>query len=236
MAEKLESIVSNLNKGIVTGVATIADPLGTLVSGIDYYLTGVGASDKDRALPVFYNHTCQKFYDEPDKNVSIMRGYFPRITGNIIGGTAAVFGELALYSAGGLAAALAVPGFFAIYCGVGTIQRYAKDLFRGEKISGGFEKAHFETGFSLGYHEATNPLMLLAHDLETTFTGRNIGKSHVHSTMKKSASVMRRNIGSIIGYGVGAVVGLAVDVLTLGIAPVYNALSDIHMNYKVVRN
>lgn len=232
MAEKLEGMVSNFIAGTVTGVVSVADPLGNIVSNADYWITGIGPADEERALPIFYNHSYQKFYENPKDDVSFINGYAPRAFGNVAGGIAGIAGYAGLYYIGGMTAALAIPGFFVLYCAFGTIPKYFKDLILGEEINNKYERAEFETGFSLGYHETTHlGIMQALHSLETKLTGRNLGDSHFYSSMVESGGKMRRNIGAVVGYGCGVITGIAVDVVSLGIVPLYKTVRDIIKNF-----
>lgn len=227
----LENIVKNTGKGFLTGLANTVDIVGYTLSNIDYWLTGSGYAGK-RALPTFTNQVYQKIYPNPDENLEFSNAYVPRFIGNTIGIAAGFTGISALYAAAGPLVALAAPAILGTYSLIGTAGEYIYSLFGGEKINNQYEKARFSTGLKLGYHETSHlNLMRWFHSLEKELTGRNLGDSHVKSSIKDNAGLMRRNIGALAGYTIGALAGFMVYSFSLGLVPLYKTSRDIFKNF-----
>ena len=231
MAANLETIASNFGKGFLSGAITIADPLGAIISDADYYITGVGPCDKERSLPTAYNKAYQRIYKKTNDKIGFSHGYVPRFLGSVTGGLVSATCLAGLYYTGGLLFALAIPVATGIYSGIGSFIKYADNMLRGEKIKDKQEKAGFFTGLSLGYHEYTHlSLFRRTHLLESGLSGRNLGESHLYSSIRESAKTMRRNFGAVAGYFTGAIIGGAISLLTLGLVPIYKSLRDTYYN------
>lgn len=233
----LVGILANTGRGFVTGLADMADPIGYVIGKADYFVSGAGPAERERALPTFSNFMRQAMYKEPDKDVGFRDGYVPRVVGNFLGFAAGLYGYAALYAYGGPVLALAIPAILGIYGAGGAILRYGVELIEGERRGSSrhytFEKAGILDGFKLGYHELTHlTLMKDIHSLEGDLSGRGLGTSHVYSSISTAAKPMRRNFGAVAGFVGGVVVGAAVNVLTLGIVPLYKTARDIYMNFK----
>jgi len=232
----LENIVSNTGKGFLTGAITVLDPIGTIASDLDYWISGVGPCDK-RSLPTIFNGLYQRAYKKPDEKVDFSSGYVPRFLGYLAGGIGAFIGLGELYLAGGLVAALAIPVGLGIYSGFGVIETYIDNMIYGEKVEEKFEKSTFYNGFKLGYHETTHlDLFRSLFILEKDLSGRNLGNSHVYSSMNKSAEKMRRNFSAITGFIAGSLVGAAISIYTLGIVPIYKSIRDTVKNFEGVKS
>lgn len=232
----LENIVTNTGRGFLTGAVTIFDPVGSIASSLDYWISGVGPCD-ERSLPTAFNRLYQKVYKKPDEKVDFSSGYIPRFLGYLAGGIGASIAIGELYLAGGLVAVLAIPVGLGIYSGIGAIGSYIEDIFRGEKIRGIYEKAGIADGFKLGYHETTHLYLFRSlFNLEKNLSGRNLGNSHIYSSMNKSAVKMRRNFGAVSGFVAGSLAGAAISFYTFGIVPIYKSIRDTFKNFEAVKS
>jgi hypothetical protein len=228
----LENIIKNTGKGTLTGFSNIVDPFGYLVSDIDYWISGAGHSQRNKALPTFNNFMYQLAYKSPNEKNNFSDGYVPRFAGNIVG---AFTGYMSLYTAYffyGATAAIAAPVILGLYGVGGSIIRYGCEIIDGEKIGKDkFEEASIYQGFKLGYHETTHfPLMHILHNFEGDISGRSLGKNRIKSSIKNSAGNMRRNFRALLGYTGGLVIGSSISILTLGILPLYKTVRDIVYN------
>ncbi|MBR9703873.1 hypothetical protein GOV12_00540 [Candidatus Pacearchaeota archaeon] len=230
----LVDILKNTGRGAVTGLADIIDPVGEFLSDVDYVISGVGPSEKDRAIPTFNNLIYQEVYKKPDEDVKIGSGYIPRGLGYIAGTGAGGFGLYSLYAAFGLSTALALPAALGLYSMGSFLFKYLGELTDGERVGEDkYEKAKISDGFKNGYEQFTHlSLMSLLHSTESDLTGRGLNNSHLKSSMVPAAKPMRRNIGAVLGYLGGNVVGLGASVLTLGILPIYKTCRDICKSVK----
>jgi len=248
MIRKLENIVLNTGKGFITGAVNLLDPIGSIASDVDYWVSGVGPCDK-RSLPTFFNDVYKKLYKKPNEKVDFASGYVPRFLGYLAGGIGAAIGLGELYLAGGLFAALAIPAGLGIYSGIGAVGKYIKDMVKGESVGeipgekAGegpreiYEKSTFYNGFKLGYHETSHlDLFRSLFVLEKDMSGRNLGNSHIYSSMNESAVKMRRNFSSVAGFVAGSLVGAAVSIYTLGIVPIYKSIRDTVRNFEAVKS
>ncbi|MBT4376598.1 hypothetical protein HOD29_04455 [archaeon] len=224
----LEKILGNVGKGFVTGLVKPLDPVGTAFSGGDKYNTGVGYSDKKRALKTIHNHAYQAVYNKPEEKLSFGKDYVPRIGGKVLGAGAGVAGLFGLYVVGGPLAALAIPVVTGIYSGINSIGKYVQDIFskKGEKIGDTYEKASFKDGFNFGWEKSSHLYMNGIYDLEGEFSGRGFANSRLETSIKKVADKPRRNFTSLLGNLVGNIVGVTASVLTLGILPLYKSIRD----------
>jgi len=231
MSLNLEKIVTNTCRGFLTGAVTVLDPIGSIASDLDYWISGVGPCDK-RSLPTFFNKAYQKIYKKPEEKVDFTSGYVPRFFGYLAGGIGAAIGLGELYLYGGLFAALAIPVGLGIYSGIGAIGTYLYDIFKGEKVGETHEKSTFYNGFKLGYHETSHMSLFRGlFNLEKDLSGRNLGNSHIYSSMNDSAGKMRRNFTSLAGFAVGSVVGAAASFYSFGIVPLYKSMRDTFFNF-----
>lgn len=227
----LESVIQgigkgalNLGRGFLVGAANAIDPVGNLISGVDYQMTGVGPSDP-RALRTIHNAVAGAVYN-PEEEVKIASGYIPRAVGTVAGVGAVGFGLYSLYSAFGFAAAAAIPFVAGIYSSYVSLRDYIRDFRKGEKIGGKQEKAKFYDGFKLGWHFNTHLYMNLLHGIESGYTGRSMYRSRLASSIKESSKYTRRNFASVAGNIVGSLAGGIVSVITLGIFPLYQSVRD----------
>jgi len=228
----LEKIVSNFEKGIYTGVIKVFDPVGNVLSGVDYSLTGVGFSDP-RALKTVHNEIYKAAYDKPEEKVSFGKGYIPRFLGNAVGAGAAGLGLYGLYQSFGWLAAATIPLITGVYSGYQTVKKYISDFKNGEKIGDSYQKAKFYDGFKFGWESGTHLFIDDLHGLETNYTGRSIYQSRLDSSMRDSSKYARRNFSSVAGTVVGGLTGGIVSLLTLGILPLYKSIRD---TAKTVKN
>jgi len=218
--ENLESIVGNFGKGLTTGVTQVVDPIGTLISKLDYTFTGIGYSDEN-ASPTFHNDVYRTVYN-PEEKISFNRGYLPRALGKLTGAGLVGAGAYALVASIGVAAPwLLVPS--AIYY---VIRRLSKPINKNR------EKASFCDGFKYGWQSGSN-FLDLGHELESGLTGRGKENSRIYSSIRESAKPMRRNFSSIAGSFVGKLTGLFASRLTLYILPTYKCVRDLVKNHKI---
>jgi hypothetical protein len=221
--ENLESIVGNFGKGLATGVTSVVDPIGTLISKIDYTFTGTGYSNED-ASPTLHNDVYRAAYN-PEEKVSFSRGYLPRALGKLTGVGLVGLGAYTLIASAGIAAPwVLVPG--AIYY---VIRRLTKPINKNR------EKASFYDGFKYGWHSGSN-FLDFGHELESGLTGRGKSNSRIYSSVRESAKPMRRNFSSIVGSFVGKLTGLVASRFTFYILPTYKCVRDLVKNHKLQEN
>ena len=91
----LESVLKETGKGLLAGLATALDPVGTAISGVDYFYTGVGPSNRERAVNTFRNEVYQVVY-EKDNDMNFKKDYVPRAVGTATGVVAGISGIVAL--------------------------------------------------------------------------------------------------------------------------------------------
>lgn len=223
----LTEIVKNSGKGFVVGAGRIIDPIGGALSNVDYWVSGAGPSNRERALPTVTNQIYQNIYSKPEENLGFWRGYVPRFLGEVTGTIGTGVGLLGIYATFGPVAAFTLPVAFGIYDTLASGARYVHDFIFGERVKGKHEKASFKDGFRYGYHESTHlSLMRLFHEIEEDLTGRGLDTSHVRSSIMGSANAMRRNFSAILGSFMGVATGLGVSILSLGIVPFYKSTRD----------
>ena len=228
----LEKIVNNLEKGIYTGVIKAFDPLGTVLSGLDYSLTGVGFSD-ERSLKTVHNEIYKAVYPKPEEKLDFGKEYVPRFLGNAVGAGITAFGLYGLYQSFGWVGAAVIPFCTGVYSAFNSVKKYISDFKNGEKIGENYEKAKFYDGFKYGWESGTHLFMQDIHALESNYSGRSINKSRLTSSIKDSSKNARRNFASVAGNVVGGITGGVVSLLTLGILPLYKSIRD---TYKSVKN
>lgn len=227
----LENIVSNTARGLGIGMVHVADPLGAAINYIDGRISGAGYSS-ERSLPTTLSHIGRHLYSKPDENLSFTTGYAPRIAGQLGGAALAATALYQLYLTVPLAAA-AIPVALGIYSILGSAGRYLINLAKGEKIEGKHEKGSFFDGFKFGYHTATYiPPIGLIHTVEESLTGRGMERSHLETGLKKNGKKMRRNFSSLAGATTGAILGIGLSAVTLGLLPLYKTVRDIKKSWK----
>ncbi len=227
----LEKILDNFGRGAFTGSVKILDPIGNVLSNVDYSLTGIGYSD-DRSLDTVHNAFYKEMYNKPEEKVTFGTGYVPRFFGNAVGGGLAALGLYGLYESFGWIGAAAIPFFTGVYSAVNSVKKYISDFKKGEKINDKYEKASFSDGFKYGWHSGTHLFIDDLHYLETNYTGRSVNQSKLISSMKDSSKNTRRNFSSVAGTFVGGITGGMASLLTLGILPLYKSLRDTYRTLK----
>ncbi len=228
----LEGIIGNTGKGLLSGIATVIDPVGAIATSVDYWISGAGPAS-ERSLNTIYSDLYSAIYPKPNEDVDFKRGYVPRFLGNLGGAVLGAFGLYALSQSGYTAIAIGIPLVTGLYGTISTVWQYLYNTIKGEKIGGKYEKAKVSVGFKLGYHEFTHlPVMLGLLGVERDLTGRGLGESHVENSISENSNTMRRNFGSLAGYVGGAVAGAVVTALTLGIVPAYKTIRDFFKNFK----
>lgn len=251
---RLEKIVGNGGKGLLSGLAVAVDPIGYVISSADRVLSGVGLCDKN-ALPVAYNEIYQKIYKEPDKNIDSFNDYASRLVGNVLGVGAGV-GAIVAASAVSPILGLAVPAIAGLYSLIKGGGKWIYGLVKGEEVNNNsdngdgrkrakgitirtdgkksHETASFTNGFNYGYHLNTHWGMDIFHELESDLTGRGYRTSHIKSSINDSARNVRRNFASVAGSAIGGLWGLFCSVATLGILPLYKSFRDMSRNFDEV--
>lgn len=227
----LEKIVDNFGRGLCTGSVKVLDPVGTVLSGLDYSLTGVGYSD-DRSLETPHNFIYKSVYNKPEEKLSFGKDYVPRFFGNAVGAGITAAGLYGLYQSFGLVAAAAIPFVSGVYSAFNSVKKYISDFSKGEKINGKYEKASFYDGFKFGWNSGTHLFIDDLHALETNYSGRGINQSRLKSSMTESSKKVRRNFSSVAGTFVGGITGGVVSLLTLGILPLYKSIRDTYRTLK----
>jgi len=220
---KLEDILTNTGKGLQVGLFQAADPVGTVLSGADFWISGAGPSSK-RALPTISNYAYQLAYNDQEEKLPA-RVYISRAIGQTAAIGAAGYGLYSLALTNPLAA-LAVPAFFGAYALAGTAIKYISNFIKGEKVNDRRQKASFKDGFKFGYHQTTN-LLQWPHAIESYLTGRGLDDSHIHDRTMQSASRMRRNFKSTLGLFTGALIGEVANIASLFILPIYKTVRDL---------
>lgn len=223
----LEKILKNTGKGFITGTAAIVDPVGAIISNIDYNLNGVGPADPERNSQTLYNHFYETVYSDPNDSPDFSTGYLPRASGNFLGGVSVLGLGYALWTCINPVAALALPISAGIYSLVRSGSKLFKTCKQGEKINNQYQKGSFLDGFRFGWHTNTSFLANILQPMEANFTGRGYDSSRIRgSTATHAANGARRNISSMIGSLFGKVTGQVANVLTLGLFPLYKTIRE----------
>ncbi|MFC1647917.1 hypothetical protein ACFL1B_00500 [Nanoarchaeota archaeon] len=217
--------LKEFGKGLVTGAAVAADPLGTFYSGVDYLVHGAGPSDRERALPTVVNKAYQAMYPDFQEPLKMASGYIPRAIGMGVGGAALIVGAYALGGPVGLGALLlGTAAISTIGAGAKTIKNY----FQGERIGDTYQKSSIYDGLKYGLNRTLLwDVWNVGQVGEAALTGRGMDTSNFESTAKDSSGAMRRNARGVVGMVGGAVAGVALTIASLGLIPLgytlYNA-------------
>ncbi len=227
---KLEKVLYNLGRGTVGGASAFVDPVGALISGVDYTYAGIGPADKARGNDTVYNEINKHVFSDYSENQDFAKSYIPRFAGTLLGSAAAYGTGALLWASSGPAAALFIPAVTGIYSLITGGIRYAKDWVNGEKIGDNYEKGSFYDGFKFGWHQNTNFLSTLVQPWESQLTMRGYDNSHFRGCSTTAAAKgARRNFRSMAGSFVGGIVGTAATVATL---PLFGGIAL----YKTIRD
>ena len=220
----LEKILKNTGKGLVTGGATIIDPVGALIADADYHLNGIGPADSQRNSNTLYNNIYEKIYSDFNESQELSSGYLPRGVGNILGKVGLVGLGYALWTCVNPFAALALPIATGVYS---LFKAGSKNSVKGEKINNTYQKGSFFNGFRFGWHTRTSFLAETLQPIEATLTGRGYDSSKIRGSMAThAANGARRNLRSMLGSFLGKITGDVANIVTLGILPVYKTIRD----------
>lgn len=224
----LETVLKKGTTGFVNGLASVTDPVGSLIAEFDYTFAGIGPADKNRGNNTLYNAVAKSVYSDHNESMELSTGYLPRAIGNIGGAVAGLGVGYWLWTAFNPVVALAVPVVAGVYSLVKAGARYAKDFVKGEKIEDHWEKGSFYNGLVHGWHVGTSYLASFGQSVESWLSGRGHSNSHISgSTATHAAKGARRNFASMAGSFVGNVFGNFVNNLTLGIQGIYKSVRDI---------
>lgn len=144
----------------------------------------------------------------------------------------AVLGATSLSAVPVVVGALAIPAVLGVYAVGSAMYKYTRDFVQGERTG----KASFMDGYRYGWQVGSFTFPLFGqipiferflspvryrHDLETALRGSDYQDSQFQSPISRAARKMRRNLASIGGAVAGAAVGIAANVLTLGVFSIY---------------